>query len=650
MKNISIAILTVFLCISFTSYLVAAEDNPIISRGESFTISATLLTNGTSGTPVANQIVYFYDQSWNNLMASTETDSSGVASIDYSFPLSHPLGNTLVNVTFRGNASLALSPTCQWFTITITSSTTIDVDAPINEYAPNDILEFSIHLTDDNSNPIDSANLTIFSDGISILDICTNETGSAEIMISLDPTNFSLGNHIIEVRYEGDPIRFYRGSLSNFGIEVRRISTSIEIVSLSNNPVMLTQTWDTTLQMLTGEGQLSMEVVHILLDGVFFESVSTDNEGYIRYSLPINQSFSIGEHTLTFEFIGNVRYSEISIEIVIAVGSSINLNITPLNYAEIGRNLSLEVSAVDVYSRPLTSGTIEIIDQSINLTIITPVTNQSTMIIQIPIFGERGPRIFQIELFDGVLLYNNTISLSLDIWTRPIIEIVSSNILGFASPHQTLLLDVKLEDYRGILPEKQIIFFLSNTNETAFITTQMNGLGRIEFQSPNIEGNYILSIMYEGNESDFELSFHREMSFTVSQTIPIEVMLREYEINTPLALIYIRLQIQALNGSYPEGVSLQYNWITTQGSTSSGFSGITELNLPMPSVPGVHTLHYEIGSIRGLQATSGVIYIVITSEDANASQGVGLYGLFIGFVSSLGISVIPIARRRLILG
>jgi hypothetical protein len=110
------------------------------------------------------------------------------------------------------------------------------------------------------------------------------------------------------------------------------------------------------------------------------------------------------------------------------------------------------------------------------------------------------------------------------------------------------------------------------------------------------------------------------------------------------------LQLQALNGSYVEGIPLQYSWISTDGNTLSGYDGITELHLSMPTTSGIHSLHYEVSPVGGLQACSGVIYIITTSEDANASEGVGLYGLILGFTSSIGLSMVTAVRRRLIIG
>jgi hypothetical protein len=649
-KYVSIAVLAAILCMSISIYPVSAEEYTVVSRGEPFNISATLLSNGTSGIPLPNQVVFFFDQTMNSLMASTKTDSNGIASLDFSFPISHPLGNTLVNITFMGNTTLALAPTCQWLTLILTSLTNIELSTPKTNFAPNDNLEFVVHLTDDIANPVDSANLTILRDGIPILDTYTNETGYAFILIPLNPLEFSLGHHTIEVRYEGNPILFYRGTSSSFEIDINRISTNIEILTVTDTPTMLTETWSTTLQVMTEEGHLTMEPIRILIDGTYYDSVNIDSEGNVQSNLFINQSFSIGEHIITFEYLGNERYSSCLVELVVNIGSSIHLNITTLSSAEIGQNLTLEINALDAYLRPLSSGILEIRDTSTNQSIEEQLSSQTTTIVQFPIFGERGPRILQVEVTDGNLLSNNTIFLNLDIWTRPVVEIISSNILGFASPQQIMTIDVKLQDYRGSLPDKVLQFFLSNTNETSSIVTQIDGSARIEVQSPSIEGNYFLYILFEGNQSDFELSCQGAVSFIVSQMIPIEVMLHDYEIITPLSSILVRLQIQALNGSYLEGVSLQYSWISTEGQSPSGSDGITELYLSMPSASGIHSLYYEVEPIEGLQACSGIIYIITTSEDANASQGIGLYGLFLGFASSLGLTMIPVARRRLLIG
>ncbi len=649
-RYIAIVILAVVLCISITPHSVAAEEFPVISRGESVNISATLLTNGSSGEILANQLVFFFDETTNNLMANTKTDSNGVASLDYSFPLNHPLGNTLVNITFRGNTSLALAPTCQWFTLIITSLTSIDILTQETEFAPYDHLEFSVHLTDDTDNSVDYSNLTILCDSAPIHFAHTNETGYALISIVLDPANFGLGHHTIEVEYEGNLTSYLRGTSSSFEIEIDQISTDIEILNITDSPVMLSQTWSATLQVMSDDGHLTMNPIHILLDESYFGSANIDPDGYARINLIINQSFSIGEHTITLEFQGNERYSSSLVDIVIDVGSTISLNITPSGPAEIGQNITLEISTLDVYSRPLSQGILQIKDTNTNQSIIESLSGQATTTVRFPILGERGPRVLQVEVIDGNLLDNNTIFLNLDIWTRPIIEVYSSNILGFASPLQNLVVDIKLWDYRGLLSEKTVRFYLSNSNEPLSVVTQMDGLARIDVQSPSIEGSYFLHILYEGNQSDYELPSHKEVSFIVSQTIPIEVTLHEYEIIAPLASILVRLQIQALNGTYLEDVSLQYSWIESEGNSPSGTDGIAEIHLPMPSVSGIHTLFYEIDSNEGLQACSGMIYIITTSEDANASQGVGLYGLVLGFTCSLGLSVIPIARRRSLIG
>ncbi|MFW9847775.1 MAG: hypothetical protein ACFFF4_01460 [Candidatus Thorarchaeota archaeon] len=649
-KTTTIVFLAVIFCIGITIHPVAAEEYPIVSRGESFNITATLLTNGTSGIPIPNQIVYFYDQTWNSLLVTTETDIYGKVSIDYSFPLSHPLGNTLLNITFRGNVSLALAPTCQWFTLLVMSSTNIGVSIPKSKFAPNDNLDFSVHLLDDLTNPVGSANLSLFCDNIFILNLQTNETGYAFTSIFLDPAEFSLGNHSIEVRYDGDLLQFYRGTSISFDFEINQVYTEFEILSISQSPIMLTELWNTTLYLSSDEGPLSGESVLIMLDDSYLDTTNTDTEGFVSFSYPISDLFTIGQHSITFEYDGTERYKSSIIDISLEVGTPLNLSVIPLGSAEIGKNLTLEIDALDAFLRPISDGVISIIDPTTNISLTTFFSNQSQILVQFPIEGEKGFRKLYLNITKDNLLKNNSFVLSLDIWTRPIVEIISSNILGFASPQQIVSIDVILEDYRGPLSERIIQFILPSANETIFVNTKVDGSARIEFQSPNLEGYYCVYITYQGNQTDYELSYSKEYSFSVSQTIPLQVILKDYEIIAPLASIRVKIQLQALNGSYPEGILIEYSWLSSDGITQSGTNGISEFHISIPPTAGIHILQYQIDPIGGLDASSGMIYIITTSQDANATEGIGLYGLIIGLTISIGIAIIPEFRRRFLVG
>jgi len=70
------------------------------------------------------------------------------------------------------------------------------------------------------------------------------------------------------------------------------------------------------------------------------------------------------------------------------------------------------------------------------------------------------------------------------------------------------------------------------------------------------------------------------------------------------------------------------------------------LQLPLPSINGNYSLHYEINATSNLAQSSGVIHISITSIVILASQGIGINGFVISLVVSSIIFVIPLARQR----
>ncbi|MDF1537365.1 MAG: hypothetical protein P1Q69_00455 [Candidatus Thorarchaeota archaeon] len=651
MKTIRcVTILTIGLIflIGINAHPVFAEEMTVVSRGELFTLTATLFSNGTSGTLLPNQVVYFFDQSYDELMSSAITDGDGVASIDYSFDHSHPLGPTLINITFIGNESIALAPSCQWLTLMVTSLTTISITASNAEYAPNDHLKFSSILYDDSGNPVNNAELSILSDSEFITSDLTNTTGHVIFDVILDFTNFSLGQHTIDVVYGGDQSRFYRGSTISFQITIDQLSTTIELNDITNNLIMLNQTWTASIQLLTEESSLAYSPIDLHLDGTYLYTLNTDALGSAEIRLHINQTFEIGEHVLVFEYPGSYRYLSSATDVIINVGSPIYLNMTPLNLAEIGGFLKLRITAYDLYSRPLSHGAVQVSDNLSSSNVTATISNTPTIEVLFPVQGEIGIRTFKAQITNGVLLTNNTNFLIIDIFSRPHIEISDTNILGYAYPSQTWVLSVHLHDYRGNLSNRFLEYYFSGVSQRLTAITGIDGMITIEVICPDLEGDYFLHVTYEGNTSEYELPCNQTLAFTVSQKIPIVVSLEKYEIITPLNTIEVTLRLQSLNGTYPKDVVVIYQWLSIDSSKSSGLDGYLDIQLPIPSNSGVHSLMYEIAPTNGILSHSGIIYIIITSTDANASEGIGLYGIIIGFVGSVCIFSIPLVRRRLI--
>ncbi len=634
--------------VGISTHPVFAEETTVVSRGELFTLTATLFSNGTSGIPLPNQVVCFFDQSYNELMSQAITNGEGIASIDYSFDYDHPLGPTLVNITFTGNESVSLAPTCQWLTLVVTSSTTITITTLDTVYAPNDHLSFSSRLSDDSGTPINNAELSILCDSKFITSSLTNTTGHVLFDIILDFTNFSLGQHTIDVVYNGDQSRFYRGATISFQIAINQLLPTIELDGITNNPVILNQTWNASIQLQAEDKTLAYSPIDILLDDTYLYTIYTDELGNAEVRLHINQTFEIGEHNLVFEYTGNNRYHSSTTDVVINIGSPICLNVTPLNFAEIGSFLRLRITAFDLYSRSLPYGIIQVSDQLSGNNITTTISNAAKIEVLFPVEGEIGIRTLQVQVTNGALLTNNTVSLIIDVFSRPQMEIANTNILGYAYPSQTWILSVHIHDYRGNLSNRILEYSLSGTSQISSTITENDGMSTNEVICPDTEGDYFLYVIYKGNVSEYELPCNQTLAFTVSQKIPIVVSLEKYEVIRPLNTIEVTLRLQSLNGTYPKDVVVIYQWLSVESSKPSSLEGYLDIQLPIPSNSGVYLLMYEISPTNGILSHSGVIYIIITSTDANASEGIGLYGITLGFVGSVSIFSIPFVRRRLI--
>ena len=99
------AIIAIFISLSlvtFSSDIVTAEDEIQVIRGSTITITVTVLQNGSSGTPVPNQRIHFFDQTANTLLGSAVSNQNGTVSLDWEIPLNHTIGLTILNATFYG--------------------------------------------------------------------------------------------------------------------------------------------------------------------------------------------------------------------------------------------------------------------------------------------------------------------------------------------------------------------------------------------------------------------------------------------------------------------------------------------------------------------------------------------------------------------
>ena len=180
--------------------------------------------------------------------------------------------------------------------------------------------------------------------------------------------------------------------------------------------------------------------------------------------------------------------------------------------------------------------------------------------------------------------------------------------------------------------------------------TEIDGRAIISFSVPLIEDQYNVSIFYNGNSTLFESSTRFDYSLQVTRVMPIRLELDFYEIETSFRQLSVSLTARCLNGSTPSGVHVTFDWLDSNIDVKSVEEGIITLHLRVPATSGTYTLYYESEPSNSITSTSGSFSITITTSDVLSLEGVGIAGLAIALIASVGITTVPIIRRKYLIG
>ena len=636
-----VAALVFFVVASGIGTASAAEEYVAV-RGESTTISVILLQNGTYGNPVPEQNIEFYDQTNNLLLGTDITNVSGLASIDWSIPIDHLLGPTLINATFRGNESIFLASSYQSFILNILASTEIILhDAPLM-LAPGDTLSFSVVIYDDTSNPINNRNLSVFMDDFLLATAVTNSTGGASFSIHCNSSWSILGENTIRIVHEQDIVSYYERAETLFSVEIQKLQTSVQ----SNFPldsILLNDSISFEVNLTSIDGGISANL-EVLLDGSHLTVVTTDIIGNTTINLTIDEQFSLGHHFLTIFYNESERYSENSCIIEFDVFSPAIINVELFSPAVIGLETDVTISLCDVLGRPIeTVLTVSDITNDQNMTIQMP---QDTININIKFtfFGPVGLHDLVIEI-GNQFVTNRTIMNGIVIWSQPELTLLHSNILNFASPNQELIFIFQLTDWSGNISHHSVHLLRDGEIIISAITDE-RGMAVISTIAPSHEGVYNFSVIYPLNVTRYELSTKFDYPLTVSISIPVLVELDHYEVVPPLQKVTIYLQVTCLNGSLIEGIRINIIWLSIENYAITQQGGILVIDLPVPESSGNYTLYYAIEQNYNLASSIGSIDIFISVIDILTSQGIGISGFAIGILTSFAIVAIPLIRQK----
>jgi len=628
---------------------VSAEGETVVSRGETITITAQLLQNGTYGDPVVHQWIEFFDQTHDSFLGTNMTDSSGFAHIDWPLPSGYPLGIMMINATFRGNQSLSLSPSCQWMPLTVVSSTTMEIQVEDSDLAPGDDLSLIVRLLNNMNEPLSDASLTVVSDSILLGSGITNSTGYVSFSFHCNTSWAQLGVNDITVIYEGNLALFQEGVESSFSATMEQIVTHIEHDNALSDIVTLNDSITLSIALWANEETLPNFLMMVSLDGTTQPSITTNGSGVATLDFPINEAISLNNHTLTIEYMGTDRYSTSILQIHFVVTSPALMEVLLPEHIITGTEIEFSVMVQDILDRPIPSASITIFDTLTEEAVTKPVTgNNNPTLLLLPITGPRGIREFVVTVNGASYVTNGTHRFSEAVWFRPTLSLNQSNIMGFASPRQEILLAVHLINDNTNYSNKLVEAY-SVDDDDALVTqsmTNQDGIATMAFLAPSSEGHFVFLIICSGNESIYELSIILEYSFTVAKTIPIMILLDYYEIVPQLKEIHVQLTIQALNGSLMKNIPISYEWLSDHMEIVSSNNGLISLKLAIPAAPGSYLLSYESEASDSLQSYAGSVVIVIEDVDVSAAQGVGIVGLAIGFCLSISLVSIPLVRRR----
>ena len=653
MKKHRIILLTIvtsaFLLAIYCPYPVSADNEIVVSRGENFTISIVLLQNGSYGDPVPNQPVEFFDQTYNTFIGSTFTDIYGEAHLEYAFLHSHPLGSTLINVTYRGNSSLALAPSCQWTQVIVVSTSAIEFQIATTILSPGDHLIFSTLLTDDTDFPIQNAILAVYCNEILLTTGRTNNTGFIEFNIDCNDTWYQLGQNSIQITFDGDMISYHRATTETFFIEVNQIQSSIQVLDTSQEFPRINQTVSMTVVGFFDAKPMNFTVLSLYLDETKLLDVSTNSTGHANITFHLGENFVLGTNYLQITFSGTERYTSSVLEVPLFVTSYALLEISIEEPIVVGELTEIFVDLHDELNRSIPNATITLID-TYSEQHGTLISSPSSTKYEFSIFieGAKGERFFHIDLSMNPFLLNHSLDVSFIVWSRSDLVVTKSSILGYASPLQSVTFEVHLSDYEGNLPACLIEVYSPVFETISEYITTAEGTTTVSIIASEEEGLYYLHIYYGGNIQEYILPNELQINFSVLKVIPVRITLLDYSVDA-LKTISVKLSIIALNGTPLDGIVLDYYWLGSQGYSVSE-TGVVNLHLQIPIRADIYTLSYEIHEINGILPCQGKLLIIISSIDANAGEGIGILGIITGLSSSLSIPVIALMRRKSIIG
>ncbi|TXT56853.1 MAG: exported protein of unknown function [Candidatus Thorarchaeota archaeon] len=639
--------LSLLCCILFCSTSdVSAGTVDFYERGDTLSFGVYLLQNGTYGDPVSHQKIEFYDETENKLLDVDITDEYGFASIQWTIPLSHVLGPITLNATFDGNASEYLSPSVQFYYFDLYSSINIDVNGNKEIIAPTDSLKINASLYDDSEIAVEGMNVSIYSDALLLDSVLSDEDGLVFFEFECNLDYFSLGNNLLKIEVAADPSRYFSSCITYYEFTIEKVETLIES-NFSNSTIFESNsTSELCFQLLSTESPLNGVPMDLFIDGELWGTYTTNDLGFVNITIAFDASFILFNHTIIVSFEGTERYTSAIRTFSITLLCPFEVNVSTSSCV-VGDMAVFNITVLDIFNRSVDNLLAWIYDSSVQETYLPSVMDECCSIIfEFRVGGFKGNRNFILNINNQFVNENHTFFVT--IWSQPSITLVESSVNHFASPGQEIYLLCRLDNHSASLKDS-VLYVLRNDIVEFYNITNDSGVVGFSISCPNEEGEYLYVLSYLGNNSILELSSTLNYSIYISRQIPLLVILIDQTINCPLQQMNLEIQVSGYNGILAQSIRFEYEWINNHGSESSDIQGNVFLVLPVPSDPGEYLLDYYIESTNEFMGRNGSICVYVSTEEALASQGIGLSGILLSSSVSVTLISLPIIRRYYLL-
>ncbi|MHA1958844.1 MAG: hypothetical protein ACW99U_01340 [Candidatus Thorarchaeota archaeon] len=615
------------------------------------TITAQLLQNGSFGNPISYQSVDFFDETCDMHLGSVETDVDGYASLEWMVALNHPLGMTILNVTYHGNDSLNLWPSFQQASVIVLSRTELYVEVEEESLSPGDKLEIIVRLNNDLGIYIAKEKVSVVHGETLLAETLTNGTGFAIFSIECNSSWSTIGSDVVQIVYAGNWTSFSANATRTIGFVVTKIPTSLELYDIDQSVLYLNESATMRIISMADKEILPSVQLGTTLDNSEFTYFHTNQSGIGILTFLADSSINIGYHTLIVEYGGNERFESSKLEIEISVVSDIKFDVTLTDSFVIDSIAYVEVRLFDYFHRNLTDLTVSLIDNVVNeSTTLTTSSGENYVRFSIWVIAPKGSRTLMLVVGGSPFIRSSNYSIKLDIWVRPNIIMIESTVDGYAYPGQIVELKLLIRSRVNECPNRIVGYSLDNGLSYSTGITDDYGLLSLTVSMPMYECEYAVNIVYNGSDRDYERPSSMRYVFTVTRRIPVVVSLLNQDIVTPLQKIHVSLLVMGMNGTRFGNITLVYGWLDIEERTSSSHIGVVDLILSIPYSAGIHNISYRIEESRFLSLSVGEIGIVIRATEIMSSQGAGISVIASSLSVSLGFLAVPPLRRRYLVG